>query len=67
MEERREKAGGGEQERDEAAVEIEPRPPRRRQQLEQRTDLDGHERDEQALPGADQRREEEDGELGVHE
>ena len=37
----RDEARGGEHEGDEAAVEVEPRPPRRRQQVEQRADLDG--------------------------
>ena len=58
MEERGHEPRGGEGERQERAVEIEPGADRRRQQVEQRADLDDEHRDEEPLAGADQRREE---------
>ena len=53
-------------ERDQAAVRVERVPVLRRQQADERVELHGEEREEQSLPDADQRGEEEDGEVGPH-
>ena len=60
MEERRDEPGDQEDEREQAAVRVEQVPVLRRKQAEQRVELHGEQREEQPLPDADQRGEEED-------